>query len=77
MAPLHEVIPSWSKEPQKYWQGMEKGEYDWAHLAMDYWPERVRAPSARLTRAWPSPTGTRSGMKESDRGVEESGVIGG
>ena len=24
MAPLHEVIPSWSKEPQKYWQGMEK-----------------------------------------------------
>ena len=43
MAPLHEVIPSWSKEPQKYWQGLEKGDYDWARLAMDYWPERVRA----------------------------------
>ena len=21
---------------------LEKGEYDWAHLAMAYWPERVR-----------------------------------
>jgi hypothetical protein len=42
MAPMHEIIPSWSKEPFKYWQGLEKGEYDWAHLAMDYWPERVR-----------------------------------
>ena len=21
---------------------LEKGDYDWAHLAMNYWPERVR-----------------------------------
>ncbi len=21
---------------------MEKGDYDWAHLAMAYWPDRVR-----------------------------------
>ena len=24
MAPLHEIIPSWSKEPEKYWKGLEK-----------------------------------------------------
>jgi len=42
MAPLHEVFPAWSREPQKYWEGLERGEYEWAQLAMDYWPERVR-----------------------------------
>ena len=42
MAPLWEVIPSWSKEPQKYWEGLERGDYDWAHIAMKYWPERVK-----------------------------------
>jgi hypothetical protein len=25
------------------WVKLEAGEYDWAHLAMAYWPERVRA----------------------------------
>jgi len=24
------------------WAKLEKGDYDWAHLAMAYWPERVR-----------------------------------
>ncbi len=24
------------------WTRLEKGDYDWAHLAMNYWPERVR-----------------------------------
>ncbi|MBI3933073.1 MAG: SAM-dependent methyltransferase, partial [Acidobacteria bacterium] len=42
MAPLREVIPSWSKEPQKYWDGLARGDYDWAHIAMKHWPERVR-----------------------------------
>lgn len=40
MAPVHELIP-WS-EPKKYWEELEKGRYDWAHLAMKYWPERVK-----------------------------------
>lgn len=39
MAPLHELVP-W-KEPKTIWQKLEKGDYDWAHLAMSYWPERV------------------------------------
>ena len=41
MAPLHTVIP-WS-EPPKYWKDLESGKYDWAHIAMKYWPERVKA----------------------------------
>ena len=24
------------------WAKLEKGDYDWAHLAMAYWPDRVR-----------------------------------
>ena len=40
MAPLHEFTP-W-KEPAKYWKELEAGDYDWAHIAMKYWPERVK-----------------------------------
>jgi len=39
MAAIHELIP-W-KEPVKYWQELQAGRYDWAHLAMHYWPKRV------------------------------------
>ena len=42
MAPLWELIPSWQKEPKKCWEALERGDYDWAHMAMDYWPERVK-----------------------------------
>lgn len=40
LAPLHAVVP-W-KEPEKVWEKLERGDYDWAHLAMRYWPDRVR-----------------------------------
>ena len=43
LAPLWEVLPAWNKEPQKYWEGLQRGDYDWAHLAMKHWPERVKA----------------------------------
>ena len=39
MAPLHELIP-WN-EPAKYWKELGEGRYDWAHIAMRYWPHRV------------------------------------
>ena len=39
MAPLHELIP-WN-EPAKYWKELQAGRYDWAHIAMHYWPNRV------------------------------------
>jgi len=42
MAPLWELVPSWQAEPKKAWKALEKGDYDWAHHAMDYWPDRVR-----------------------------------
>ncbi|MCA9636539.1 MAG: SAM-dependent methyltransferase, partial [Myxococcales bacterium] len=40
------LLPFW-KEPQKWWRelaaGAGKKDYDWAHLAMRYWPKRVDA----------------------------------
>lgn len=32
----------WQKILKDTWSGLEKGDYDWAHLAMAFWPERVR-----------------------------------
>jgi hypothetical protein len=32
----------WQKILKDTWLKLEKGDYDWAHLAMAYWPERVR-----------------------------------
>jgi hypothetical protein len=33
----------WQKVLKETWTKLDTGEYDWAHLAMTYWPERVRA----------------------------------
>ena len=33
---------AWQKVLKDTWAKLEKGDYDWAHLAMAYWPERVR-----------------------------------
>jgi hypothetical protein len=32
----------WQKVLKDTWAKLEKGDFDWAHLAMNYWPERVR-----------------------------------
>lgn len=32
----------WQKVLKDTWAKLEKGDYDWAHLATNYWPERVR-----------------------------------
>lgn len=32
----------WQKVLKDTWVKLEKGDYNWAHLAMNYWPERVR-----------------------------------
>jgi hypothetical protein len=32
----------WQKILKDTWAKLEKGDYDWAHLAMSYWPTRVR-----------------------------------
>ena len=43
-APLWRLVPqnrSWQKECKRIWNKLVGGEYDWAHLAMHLWPERV------------------------------------
>jgi hypothetical protein len=32
----------WQKVLKDTWAKLEKGDYDWAHIAMNYWPDRVR-----------------------------------
>lgn len=39
--PLFRYKP-WQKVLKDTWTKLEKGEYDWAHLARNYWPDRVR-----------------------------------
>jgi hypothetical protein len=34
-------LPKWRNDLKKCWEKLEKGEYDWAHLALSIWPERV------------------------------------
>ncbi|MBX3245756.1 MAG: BREX-1 system adenine-specific DNA-methyltransferase PglX [Myxococcales bacterium] len=43
-APLWRLVPqnkSWQKELKSTWDALADGKYDWAHLAMHFWPERV------------------------------------
>jgi len=43
-APLWRLVPqnkAWQEECKFCWDELVKGEYDWAHLAMHLWPERV------------------------------------
>jgi hypothetical protein len=43
-APLWRLVPhskAWQKELKATWDALCDGEYDWAHLAMHLWPERV------------------------------------
>lgn len=44
MAPLWQLVPqhkSWQRELKSKWHELAAGKYDWAHLAMHLWPERV------------------------------------
>jgi hypothetical protein len=34
-------LPKWQKDLKACWEKLEKGDYDWAHLAYSIWPERV------------------------------------
>lgn len=43
-APLWRLVPqnrTWQKECRTAWESLAKGDYDWAHIAMRLWPERV------------------------------------
>jgi hypothetical protein len=44
MAPLWRLVAqhkAWQKEIKSKWDELAAGKYDWAHLAMHLWPERV------------------------------------
>jgi hypothetical protein len=43
-AALHNLFrhTKWKKSTEACWKKLEKGEYDWAHLAYSIWPDRVR-----------------------------------
>src|SRR5205085_6106915 len=48
-APLWRLVPHhkpWQKELKATWEALCAGRYDWAHLAMHLWPERVVAKCA-------------------------------
>ncbi|MBS1808656.1 MAG: BREX-1 system adenine-specific DNA-methyltransferase PglX [Acidobacteria bacterium] len=42
-APLWSLfrLPKWQKTLKETWGTLEKGDYDWAHLAMTIWPARI------------------------------------
>jgi hypothetical protein len=42
-APLWRLVPHkpWAKELKSRWDDLAAGKYDWAHLSMHLWPERV------------------------------------
>ncbi len=44
MAPLWRLVPQhkiWQRELKSKWDELAAGKYDWSHVAMHLWPERV------------------------------------
>jgi hypothetical protein len=43
-APLYKLFQhrTWAKDCADCWKKLEKGDYDWTHLAYSIWPDRVR-----------------------------------
>jgi hypothetical protein len=49
-APLWRLVPHhrpWQKECKSTWDALADGDYDWSHLAMHLWPERVVSKCAK------------------------------
>jgi hypothetical protein len=51
-APLWRLVPHkpWAKELKSRWDDLVAGKYDWAHLAVHLWPERV-VPKCAVDRS--------------------------
>lgn len=43
-APLHRLFRhrQWARDTATVWEKLEKGEYDWSHMAYTIWPDRVK-----------------------------------
>lgn len=53
MAPLWRLVPqhkAWQKELKNRWDELAAGKYDWAHVAMHLWPERI-VPKCAMDRS--------------------------
>jgi hypothetical protein len=48
-APLWRLfrLPKWQKVLKETWESLERGDFDWAHLAMTIWPQRVAPKCAK------------------------------
>lgn len=83
-APLWRLVPqhqAWQKECMECWDSLVAGQYDWAHLAMHLWPERV-VPKCRDDRSlaiahgledllWVEDDGRRRPLGEPDDEIED------
>ncbi|MEJ0094038.1 MAG: hypothetical protein WDN46_11550 [Methylocella sp.] len=50
MAPLWRLVPQhkpWQRELKSKWDDLAAGKYDWSHVAMHLWPERVVSKCAK------------------------------
>ena len=43
-APFYKLfrLRPWARDTERVWNKLERGDYDWAHLAYTIWPERVK-----------------------------------
>jgi hypothetical protein len=43
-APLHKLFRhrTWTKDCADCWKKLEKGDYNWSHMAFNIWPDHVR-----------------------------------
>lgn len=83
-APLWRLVPhnkSWQRELKACWDKLAAGGYDWAHLAMHLWPERV-VPKCATDRSlaiahgledtlWEEGAGGKWRSREMDEGAVE------
>lgn len=68
-APLWRMAPhpsSWQKECKQTWDALVRGDYDWAHLAMHLWPERV-LPKCHKDRSLAIAHGLEESLWEEDK----------
>ncbi|MFC1805508.1 BREX-1 system adenine-specific DNA-methyltransferase PglX, partial [Planctomycetota bacterium] len=66
-APLWRLVRlrSWQRECKKVWDKLVKGDYDWSHLAMHLWPERV-VPKCTEDRSFAIAHGLEEALWEED-----------
>ncbi len=84
-APLWKLfrLPKWARATRETWEKLERGDYDWAHLAYAVWPERVRekcrsdrslAIAHGLEELYEAPAGDQ--QRQRPRGRRRKAVVG-